>query len=109
MIGLFIKFYPNIFLKGNDHGKTDDDHIGLSESYLIFNYVLLAYIPLGIALSNILLRKMKGLHFIQLSVFKITFALIVAIIISALTGDKLTILKKFKLVDYVYVIVGSLF
>ena len=70
MSGIAIKFYPQIFDKGHSTNPDADASI--------FAYVCLVYIPIGCALSNILLRKMKGLHFIQLSLYKIVIALMIS-------------------------------
>jgi len=35
-----------------------------------YGYIGIFYVPVGLSLSNVLMRKMKGLHFVQLAVFK---------------------------------------
>tara|TARA_B110000285_G_C15040871_1_gene571724 strand:+ start:146 stop:613 length:468 start_codon:yes stop_codon:yes gene_type:complete len=80
--GIFITkicgFFPD--LSACRHTITNRDVIKSKPS--VFDYLVLVYIPLGIAFTNILLRKMKGLHFIQLSVYKIIIALVISVIIS---------------------------
>ena len=69
MIGLAVKF------------SCPEDSVAkhsVLKGRTVFGYICLAYIPIGIALSNILLRKMKKVHFIQVCVYKITIALIIA-------------------------------
>ena len=80
MSGISVKF---VFEK-----TKDDAHNNKST----FGYICLVYIPVGIALSNILMRKMKGLHFIQLSLYKIVIALIIASSICAIKQESLSIL-----------------
>ena len=82
--GIFITklcgFFPHLYDCPITTIKTHRDVVEHDPS--VFDYLVLIYIPLGIAFTNILLRKMKGLHFIQLSVYKIVIALIISLIIS---------------------------
>ena len=73
--GLAVKFsHP-------ETAKHHDVHADAS----VLDYIFLGYIPLGIAASNILLRKMKGLHFVQLNIYKIMIALVIAVSICFIT------------------------
>jgi drug/metabolite transporter (DMT)-like permease len=74
MVGLAVKFS---FPEHSTGSKHDAHKSGRST----FGYLCLAYIPVGIALSNILMRKMKKVHFIQLSIYKIIIALVITTII----------------------------
>jgi hypothetical protein len=98
MSGLYVKF-------ANPEVKKDDDYNHRST----LGYICLAYIPVGIGFSNILLRKMKGLHFIQLSLYKIFIALIITSGICYINHDTLRILWRFSSLDFTYLIVGSIF
>ena len=95
-------FFPDL-----DHCPTPAKD-KVMEGPSAFDYILLAYIPIGIAFTNILLRKMKGLHFIQLSVYKIIIALSVAAIICIIEQSPLNPVLKFKWYDWVILVVGSL-
>ena len=57
IVGLAIKFsFPQ-----DSPGSNNDVHVSKKS---IFAYICLAYIPVGIGLSWILMRKMKKVHFI---------------------------------------------
>jgi hypothetical protein len=72
-------------------------------------YILLAYIPIGIAASNVLLRKMKGLHFVQINIYKIIIALTISSSICAIKQVSLSVIKEFTALDYTWLILSTLF
>jgi hypothetical protein len=113
LLALFVKFIPEIFpdaphflpREAKDPAKAGAP---VAPAPTVVDYLLLLYIPLGIALSNILLRKMKGLHFIQLSVYKILYALAIAGAIVLIQGTSIQPVKNFTTVDWLILVGGSL-
>jgi drug/metabolite transporter (DMT)-like permease len=102
IVGLAIKFSFPQDLAGS---KNDVHKSGKS----IFGYICLAYTPVGIALGWILMRKMKKVHFIQLSLYKIIIALVVTTTICLIRQESLSLLSSFSGLDWFYLIAGSLF
>ena len=100
MIGIAVKIYPAIFDKADSSPDLKKANI--------YDFLFLAYIPLGIALSNILLRKMKGLHFIQLSVYKIITALLISTCICLIEQTSLEPVYSFDAIDVTYLLLTSL-
>ena len=100
MSGVVIKFsYPET--------ESQNDNTHNKKSTL--GYIFIAYIPIGIAASNILLRKMKGLHFIQLNIYKIIIALMISSSICGILKVSLSVINNFTALDYTWLILCTLF
>ena len=70
-------------------------------------YFGLFYIPIGSAGSNILMRKMKGLHFIQIALFKYVFMVPLFFTIFAIIGFDWTPLENFDTIDWILIVCAA--
>lgn len=52
-----------------------------------WGYVGLFYVPVGLASSNVLMRKMKGLHFVTIALYKYVFMMPTLLLIFSFIAD----------------------
>ena len=78
-----------------------------SESQYIpwYAYLGIVYVPLGLSFTNVIMRKMKGLHFVQVSVFKLFISIPMAVIYLLATRPSYQALENFEVLDWVYLVI----
>jgi len=72
-----------------------------------YAYIGIIYVPVGLSLSNVLMRKMKGLHFIQLSVFKLFVSIPIAGFVLALSRPSWEVFAHFGYVDWIILVASA--
>ena len=71
-------------------------------------YFGLFYIPIGSAGSNILMRKMKGLHFVQIALFKYVFMVPLFLTIFLIIGFDWAPLENFDTLDWILIVLAAI-
>ena len=90
-----------------DH-YTSPEHAHHSLGIPWYGYFGLFFIPIGLGSSNILMRKMKGIHFVTLALFKYVFMVPLLLLIFLIKGFDWDVLKNFDWIDWVLIILAAM-
>ena len=74
-----------------------------------WGYFGLFYVPVGLASSNVLMRKMKGLHFVTIALYKYVLMMpILAIIFLFVVRFKWEVIENFEIIDWILIVLAAI-
>lgn len=74
-----------------------------------WGYFGLFYVPVGLASSNVLMRKMKGLHFVTIALYKYVLMMpILAIIFLFIVQFKWEVIENFDTIDWLLIVLAAI-
>lgn len=107
-VGLFIIIIAGLVVRFTVGNTGNNMKAMTATNVKFYDYIFLAYVPIGLAATDILLRKFKKLHFVTLSVYKIVIACLISFIIF-FSASKRTAVEVLKPMDYIdwLLLIGS--
>ena len=73
-----------------------------------YGYFGLFYVPVGLASSNVLMRKMKGLHFITIATYKYVIMMPLLVLIFVVFGFDWETIENFELLDWFLIVLAAI-
>jgi len=73
-----------------------------------YGFLGLFYVPVGLASSNVLMRKMKGLHFITIALYKYVLMMPLLLIIFLIIGFDWKSIQNFEVLDWILIVLAAI-